>query len=34
MLVNRWVEVLLNLDAHLWADAPMGGWRQARDHEY
>jgi hypothetical protein len=34
MLVNRWVELLVNPDAHLWADALMGGGRQARGHEY
>jgi hypothetical protein len=34
MLAGRWVEVLVNPDAHLWAGALMGGWRQARGHEY
>jgi hypothetical protein len=34
MLVNRWVEVLVNPDAHLWAGARQAAGRQARGHEY
>jgi hypothetical protein len=34
MLVNRWVELLVNPDAHPRADAPPGGGRQGRGHEY
>jgi hypothetical protein len=34
MLAGRWVEVLVNPDAHPRAGALTGGWRQARGHEY
>jgi hypothetical protein len=34
MLVNRWVELLVNPDAHPRADAPPRGERQGRGYEY
>jgi hypothetical protein len=34
MLVSWWVEVLVKPDAHPRADAPSGGGRQGRGHEY